>query len=447
MKALKLIFPFYVLLFLFSCGSVKKTEEILPNWVQQKPIDHEYFYGVGKSSKFGDATRYIAKARGEALSDLAQEVSINISSKSVLYKFENEAGISEYYQDRIKTNSKEYLEGFTPISFYENENSYWTLYQIKKATYYQIKEQRKQKAFSEAYQLLLEGQNLEKQFSYKNALKKYILTLERIKHYLGEDTSFEVGNKSINISKETMLSLQKCMDQLKIDTPKKEILKNRGETMLLDKSVLSFSNTENLFLAEYPILLNSKALEIYNLSRRTNKNGALDFEFNLNSSREKETLNASLNWRRIYNTTTNDLLIRKILSTIIPPKAHISIAISQPKITIKPHQLNNLGYLIKENIVSYFQKKKITEVANSKTKNTYIITYSIEEKKSNSTIIFELSYTVKIKNNTILKSVFSKNFEKNMYGNSTRQDLWKKVKNEFERKHLNAIYKKITQQL
>ncbi|WP_196895948.1 LPP20 family lipoprotein [Aureivirga marina] len=438
-------FLFFISISLFiSCGSPKEVETPLPTWIQQKPIDEAYFYGIGKSNKFGDATRYIAKARREALNDLAQEVSVNISSKSVLYKFENEAGISEYYQDRIKTSSQEYLEGFTPIDSHENQTSYWTLYKIKKTTYYKIKEERKRKSLSDAYNLYLEGKNEEKSNAYIKALKNYILAFEGIKYYLGDDTTFDLEGNEFDISKEIMLAIQECLNNMKLHIVHSNVQRNRGDQIELNTHYFTLKNKAGKILKEYPIILNSKALEVYDFAFQTNEKGSSTYEVILNSTNSSEKLEIALNWKNIVNSTTKDLLIRKILSSIKYPKETINFKIVQPSISLKSKYSSSLNKKIEESIVAYFGKKKIKESSNSK--NLYRINYSVKEKKSRENIVFEIVYSVKQKSKIILEKTFRKDFDNNMYGTYSSEELWKKVKNEFERKHLNSIYKKITQQ-
>ncbi len=438
------IFFFFISL-IISCGSSKEVENPQPNWLVQKPIDNEYFYGVGKSHKYGDPTKYISKARGEALNDLAQEVSVNISSKSVLYKFENETGISEYYQDRINTSSKDYLEGFTPVDSYENQNAYWAFYKIKKTTYYRIKEERKQKAFNEAYALYNEGKSAEKA-NYVDAFKKYILSFERIKNYLGEDMIYQMNGEDFNISKEILVAIQNCLNQIKFNVPNKKLNYKRGDQILLDDSIITLVNLKNNPLEEYPIILNSKALEIYKTKRETNTSGSLDFDFKLNSTNDLERLNIEFDWRFLVNSTTNDLLIRKILSVVNVPKTELTFQIEQPKLFLNSSNATNLTQSINQSILSYFQKKKIKSSTESKARNIFKLSYKTKKYNSKGRIVFEISYVIKKQRKVVLENVFSKSFDKNMYGSFDAQELWKKTKSEFERKHLNSIYKKMIQE-
>ena len=52
-----------------------------PSWVAKRPVDKNYFFGIGTASK--SSSNYIQSAKNNALSDLSSEISINISSELV----------------------------------------------------------------------------------------------------------------------------------------------------------------------------------------------------------------------------------------------------------------------------------------------------------------------------------------------------------------------------
>jgi len=128
-----------------SCGSTKKaTVEIpKPGWVLTKPVINDYYIGIGTSRKIGTLEQYTEEARKNALSSIAGEISTKISSVSVLNQFEDQNGISEIFQNKIKASSKDMLAGYEMVEQFENESHYWVYYKLSKAKYEEEKAKRK----------------------------------------------------------------------------------------------------------------------------------------------------------------------------------------------------------------------------------------------------------------------------------------------------------------
>ncbi len=116
----------FLMIVLASCAAKKQAAEFeaQPMWMKQKPIVPGYYVGVGSAKKVGKPEEYKEKARRDALADLAEGISLQVSSTSVLYTIETKQGLTETFDQQIKVSTDDYLEGFEPVGFYENENSY-----------------------------------------------------------------------------------------------------------------------------------------------------------------------------------------------------------------------------------------------------------------------------------------------------------------------------------
>ena len=83
-KLLRQLFCLSLIILVFSSTSYAGRRP--PKWVKNRPVSSEYYIGVSVVSK--DVENYMQLAKNKALQDLASQISINISSNSVLHQFE-----------------------------------------------------------------------------------------------------------------------------------------------------------------------------------------------------------------------------------------------------------------------------------------------------------------------------------------------------------------------
>ena len=93
---------FFLILFA-SCAAKKQAAvyEAQPIWMKQKPVVPEYYIGVGSSKKVGPPAEYKDLAKRDALANLAEEISITVSSTSVMRTIETNRGIIETFDQQI----------------------------------------------------------------------------------------------------------------------------------------------------------------------------------------------------------------------------------------------------------------------------------------------------------------------------------------------------------
>ncbi|MCP4523694.1 MAG: hypothetical protein GY828_05785, partial [Candidatus Gracilibacteria bacterium] len=188
---------------LFSCGSsssLQKELNNLPEWVQLKPQSNLVYYGIGKSKKNGYPDMYIKQSEKEALSDLAQQISVQVNTSSLLYQFEGQNIQSDFYMSKSNITATDYFEGYSVAKQYENKDFFWSLLKISKSDYLRIKKERKQKVLNKAYQLFKQAIDFQKNAEHRLACLQFCKTLEIIKPYWNESTTFIVNNETIDLS-------------------------------------------------------------------------------------------------------------------------------------------------------------------------------------------------------------------------------------------------------
>ena len=368
--------------FLASCAAKKQAAEFeaQPDWVKQKPIISGYYIGVGSVKKVGTSAQYIAKARQEALTDLAEGVSSNVSATSVLHSIETEYGFAESFDQRIQISTDDYLEGFEPVAFYESESSYWTYYKIAKSTYHEMKEKKKQEAIAAAlakYESGLQEQKLNKP---KEALSFYLQGLQAIKRYLNEETPAQHNDNNIDLGNELYSSASEIINSLAIETAINEVKVKRGESF---KNNLEFLLTyDKKPVQGIPVEFAYTGGYLKKDRQNSDVTGFVQLEPEVLYSRNgKEQITASINLKELAQKSVDDLFIRGLILKRNLKPAIVQVIIEAPSVALS----------IADNTCSEDECNRIKNLFNQNAKQ---YGYAIKEKNT-ADFVFELFYGFK----------------------------------------------------
>ena len=369
-------------IFLASCAAKKQAAEYeaLPDWVKQKPIIPGYYIGVASVKKVGTSAQYIAKARQEALTDLAESVSSNVSATSVLRSIETEYGFSESYDQKIQISTDDYLEGFDPVESYENEGSYWVYYKIDKITYHEMKEKKKQEAIATAlakYQSGRQEQNLTKP---KEALAFYLQGLQAIKRYLNEETPANLEGNNVDIGNELYSAASDILNSLAIESKINQISVKRGELFKEDlKFLITYKNKP---VQGIPVEFTYTGGYLKKDRQNSDVNGLVQLEPEVLYSRNgKEQITATINLKELAQKAVDDLFIRGLILKRNLKPAAVNVAIIAPSIALN----------ILDNSCSDSDCDEINNIFNQNAKQ---FGYDLTPIKS-ADFVFELSYSFK----------------------------------------------------
>ena len=373
---------FVILAILLSSCTAKKQAaeyETLPSWVKVKPMISGYYIGVSSVKKIGTSAQYIAKARREALADLAESVSSNVSSTSVLHSIETEYGFSETYDQSIKISTDDYLEGFDPVAYHETESSYWVYYKIAKSTYHEMKEKRKKEAIATALAKYQSGLQEQKANKPKEALAFYLQGLQAIKSYLNEETPSELNSKNIDVGNILYSSTGDILNSLAIKSKTKSIKVKRGNSF---KKTLEFSLTyKNKPVQGIPVEFSYSGGYLKKDRQYSDIKGLVQLEPEvLYSKNGKEQITATINLKNLAQKAVDDLFIRGLIikRKLKPAVVQVNIVAPTVALLIKSKGLSNQAESI-ENIFNQNVKQSGYEIKNAKVAD----------------FVFELSYNYK----------------------------------------------------
>jgi len=340
--------PFFFLVFalvLSGCFSTRKAQQPpqspKPEWVQSRPTSPLYYYGIGAARKTADVSQYQQAARQSALADMAGEISINISSNSLLHAFESNLSYREDFTSIIRAQTQQELEGYEMMDSWDSADSYWVFYRLSKSHYQQLKEQKKSNAVARSLDFFSGGINACDAGNIRQALVQLVKALEPIKPYFSEPLPVEFRGAQIYLGNEVYKELSATLSGLEIVPLQGEVSVKTGKG--IDASSLRFQSRFRTIgnVADLPLIVTYSEKPLRNNRKRTDRNGIASFEVDMvRSAKSHETLLATVDMDEILNEGTTDPMIRRLVSRLSLPEGSIRINIAKPTFAIVDSEVN-----------------------------------------------------------------------------------------------------------
>jgi len=361
---LKIILLFLItLIFTTGLSSMEVEAKRKPKWVSEKPVNNEYYIGVGKSEKSNK--NYLQTAKNNALADMISEISVTISTNSVLSQLEDHTGYKETYQAQIKLSAKDYIEEYELVDTWENKEEYWIYYRLSKAQY----ESKKRAILNHAKDLSKDfyekAKEAEKVYNIHNALQYYVKAFEAIQEHVGEDLSVFTFEGRIHLDNAIYQSIQDIFSRMRI-IPGEELftvkaLSKDNDPVYVKVKLKTELETQNI--SNVPILFSFPELDIKKTENViTSTRGIAECTMaNMAPKGSTQTINAQLN----TNVYFGDNETGKLLKSLFTEKGNIPYG--QIDIEVKElfayleSQEFMLGSLNSENPVTALFKEKLSK--------------------------------------------------------------------------------------
>ncbi|MCG8387813.1 MAG: LPP20 family lipoprotein [Cytophagales bacterium] len=305
-----------------------------PGWLLQKPQSSLYYQGIGNASM--SDPDYIQTARNEALDDLAAEISVTISSSSLLYQLDLGDRFREEYQNAIKADVDQQLEGHELVDSWQDGQMYWAYYRLSKSDHQQRLEREKNTALEKGLDFYGRALNSSSRQEYGLAISYFTQSLAAIENYLGEDTKVTYNGNSILLANEAYAGLKNTINGIRFEGPGKVLLNRRS---LAQDNLEIAVRYENAPVKNLPIRLSGSAIGTREKTKTSGSNGSL-----LISHKELEAGDRSFmieaNIERL-NSTRSELLAA-IMKQLPAPKKEVLVETKTLTLYISSAE-NNLG--------------------------------------------------------------------------------------------------------
>lgn len=324
-----------VSLHMASCGGSSRlasSSEEAPSWTLSKPSDPYAYVGIGVAQILPDGS-HMVNAKSSALSDLASEISVEVSSTSLLYQMELNREFREEYRAQTEITSFENVEGYELVAAYEGEEYYWVQYKLDKATYARLRAERKTLAVDKAinfYNLAIQARDNRE---IQTALSHAFSALSDLKPYLNERISHPDVEGDLAIALHNMIN--GILEDLHVSPVVPEFsmvryseAKTNYYFRTLDADGLPLPNIpvyvfySGGFLRQTQMMSDASAnigLTLPKSGRETNN----------------ERLEANINYVALAESATRDPLLQIMVARYPGNKAIISVQVQNPSVYIR----------------------------------------------------------------------------------------------------------------
>ncbi|MCW3785901.1 LPP20 family lipoprotein [Plebeiibacterium sediminum] len=209
-----------VCLFFVACSSTKKQAELLeqskPSWVKVRPIDKDYYYGIGIVPKVGSPMLYEDKAKERALADISGQINSTVKSEAVLYQVEDKNGVRDYLQNRIRSVSEGYLEGYEYVDKWEDLSNTYVYYKLSKQKYRALKAKRKAEALEVGKEKYLAAKELKQEGQIVPSIEHFATCIDVLSGYMNELTVVEINGKQVDLVSESSIEITQIIEKVNI---------------------------------------------------------------------------------------------------------------------------------------------------------------------------------------------------------------------------------------
>lgn len=121
-----------LLFFIFLLSPILLNGRV-PEWINSKPNNSLYYWGIGVCELSNINYKDIAKR--EALEEIIQQISIKVENNSFISIRETNLDIQEDFQQNFKMSSQVYLEDLEIYDSYQDKKNYYVCYRLSKDEY------------------------------------------------------------------------------------------------------------------------------------------------------------------------------------------------------------------------------------------------------------------------------------------------------------------------
>ncbi len=339
MKTKKILILIFFGMLAFSYLSAKK----IPDWVKFRPIDHNYYIGIGVASKIKGNTHHIQFAKDNALKNLASEITINISGEVLSNVIEKSGIPEEEIRSTIRTTTQAELEGFEIIDTFEDKKNYWIYYRLSKEIYERKKQEKIDKATSLALDMFSEAKENEENQNIEKALLYYLQALKPLEKYIGESLKATLDDKEIYLTNEIYFSIQNILSNIELKP-----LKNKFDAKInkpLDKPLeisANYNFNENYRVSNLPLIFHFIKGEGDLIKKiRTNSSGIGKCEITKIISSEKlQMVKSELDISAFINWDSTSFIYQNILESFPLPEAKFILNVKGLTFFIEAEETN-----------------------------------------------------------------------------------------------------------
>jgi len=337
-----------------------------PAWVKQRPVDTNYYTGIG--SALLQKENYLQEAKTNALNDLASEINTNVSGVTINSLMETNAVTQEDFRSQVVASTQAELEGFELVDSWKDSNRYWVYYRLSKVLYHDSKEKKLQACVNQALTYYDTANAYLNSNQIILALDSYFKALNPVAKYITEPLQVDYQGRKIFLLNEIYNAVQNTLAQITLTAGNPAPLAAKTgkglDSPLLIKAL--YNNKKNQPIANLP-LTNTVSKGTANLTEQgqTDNAGTASIYLTKVLSREPVLLiKSEADLSRIIPQDSASVLFKTIVSSLVLPSVTVSLSVSGLSFSIDDKE-QNFGAPVTQPIIasklkSYLAEQSIT---------------------------------------------------------------------------------------
>lgn len=217
----------FILPFIF-CAQTAFSGNVKPNWVKERPLNADFYIGIGSASKTLYPQKYRQVAKDEALQDLASEIKVKISGE-IIHRIAEQGGMLEdEIRSLVKSKTQANLEDYELVDSWESSKEYWVYYRLSKQKYQKHKTARRNKVSRLAGDFFRKAQKSEKAKNLTSAIRYALQALAMLDEFLGEPLQVNHNGQKVYLQNELYSLIHSSLNCLKLKPDKPMIKAKKG---------------------------------------------------------------------------------------------------------------------------------------------------------------------------------------------------------------------------
>lgn len=444
---------------LAGCASKEKAASVTetpppPDWVNNRPISSSYYIGIGLAPK-APGTNFQRSAKDNALSDLASEIKVNVSTNSLLYTLEREYKFEQEFRETIRTNSDLSLEDFEIVDTWEDNRTYWVYYRMNRAQYAERLRAKKEAAQSMGIDFLSKAEASFRSGEFTNAADYYLRGLQALEEFWNEENEVTYQNQTILLDNTLFSGLKTLLSEVRI-TSEDRIELNFQNRFTTSASIQVSDSKDNRPLVGAPLTYSYFGMYGRVKGRlSTNADGRVTIPVSeVDREKSSNTLNVAIDTESIFDPFQSDAFMRKLTESLRGKSIDVPIHYKPPSVYIESVE-KNLGKPLDGKpltsaIMTSLSRRDVS-FANAKSSADLTLELNAQTKKSGesqgfSTSMLEVNITLFDNLSGEKRYQVSKNNVKGVdlnfeaAGMKAYQNLTRNIESELMRKLVNDIF-------
>ncbi len=364
------------LVFFIQCSSSKKTasKNPPPTWIANTPVSSVYYIGIGAVNK--NVANYREAAKKSAIENLSNEISVQVSSESILQTIETNSSFEQEYKQLIQLNSDKYLEGYQMVEDYEDDTHYYVYYRLSKQSYQELQDRLLKEATDNCLNFISEGDKNILDLDYRLAVINYTKAMEALLNYLDKNITAEYSGKNEILPFLIIRKVQQLHQSIKISNISKTTDLILGQN-IIPQCFGVILNANEKIIANYPVSLEYKSQfrQVNNINSNGQGNVFWDIQ-KIKSEVPNQSLRFSLATQQIIEQTSRNRIVRELLKNLSVNELLIPLNIQLPKVFVVNY--SKLPALLFSDVKASLIQNKLEVNTNQKTSNINLV-IEIEE--------------------------------------------------------------------